>query len=170
MGTRGREILQERGIDIPQLIKMLNQAFADEWLAYYQYWLGAKVAVGVPKEAVVAELTQHAADELRHAGMVADRIIQLGGVPLLDPKTWFDFSICGYEKPENPDVRVLVDQNIRGEQCAIDVYRKLMEYTRDKDPVTYDMVLQILTDELEHEEDLEAIKADIQMMLGAKNK
>ncbi|HLD50540.1 MAG TPA: ferritin, partial [bacterium] len=39
MGTRGRAILQERGIDVIQLIKMLNQAFADEWLAYYQYWL-----------------------------------------------------------------------------------------------------------------------------------
>lgn len=168
MGTKGREILQERGIDIVQLIKMLNQAFADEWLAYYQYWLGAKVAVGMPKEAVVAELIQHAGDELRHAGMVADRIIQLGGVPLLDPKAWFDFANCSYDKPENPNVRVLVDQNIKGEQCAIDVYKKIMDYTRDKDPVTYNMALQILTDEITHEEDLEAIKADIQMMLGGK--
>ncbi len=168
MGTKGREILQERGIDIFQLIKMLNQAFADEWLAYYQYWLGAKVAVGMPKDAVVAELTQHANDELRHAGMVADRIIQLGGVPLLDPKAWFDSANCDYDKPEDPNVRVLVDQNIKGEQCAIDVYKKLMDYTRDKDPVTYNMALQILTDELAHEEDLEAIKADIQMMLAGK--
>jgi len=168
MGTRGREILQELGIDIFQLTKMLNQAFADEWLAYYQYWLGAKVAVGVPKEAVVAELTQHANDELRHAGMVADRIIQLGGVPLLDPKIWFDYATCDYDKPDDPNVRVLVEQNIKGEQCAIDVYKKIMDYTRDKDPVTYDMALRILTDEIEHEEDLEAIRADIQMMLEKK--
>ena len=75
MGTKGREILKDLGIDIPELIMMLNKALADEWLAYYQYWIGAKVAVGVPKEAVVAELIQHAADELRHAGMLADRII-----------------------------------------------------------------------------------------------
>lgn len=168
MGTKGREILQERGIDIDQLINMLNQAFADEWLAYYQYWLGAKVAVGMPKEAVVAELTQHANDELRHAGMVADRIIQLGGVPLLDPKSWLDHSNCGYDKPEDPNVRVLLEQNIKGEQCAIDVYKKIMDYTREKDPVTYNMALQILTDEISHEEDLEAIKADIKMMLCGK--
>ncbi len=168
MGTKGREILQERGIDIIQLIKILNQAFADEWLAYYKYWLGAKVAVGMPKEAVVAELAQHAGDELRHAGMVADRIIQLGGVPLLDPKAWFDCANCDYDKPEDPNVRVLVDQNIKGEQCAIDVYKKIMDYTRDKDPVTYNMALQILTDEIAHEEDLEAIKADIQMIVNDK--
>lgn len=70
MGTRGREIIESLGIKIPELIAMLNKAYADEWLAYYQYWVGAKVAIGMPKEAVVAELIQHATDELRHAGDV----------------------------------------------------------------------------------------------------
>ena len=166
MGTRGREIIESLGIKIPELIKLLNKAFADEWLAYYQYWMGAKIAVGMPREAVVAELLQHATDELRHAGMVADRIIQLGGTPLLEPKEWYDHTNCGYARPEDPDVRKLLDQNIKGEQCAINVYKAIMDYTKDKDTVTYDMALQIMTDEIEHEEDLEAIRADIQVMLG----
>ena len=166
MGTRGRQILEEMGIKVPELVTLLNKAFADEWLAYYQYWLGAKVAVGVPREAVVAELNQHALDELRHAGMVADRIIQLGGTPILEPKLWYDFTNCGYDAPENPDVRALLDQNIKGEQCAISVYKSIMDYTKDKDTVTYDIALQIMTDEIEHEEDLEAIKEDIQIMLA----
>jgi bacterioferritin len=164
MGTRGRQILEERGIKIPELLDLLLRAYADEWLAYYQYWLGAKVAVGMPKEAVVAELTQHANDELRHAGLVADRLIQLGGTPLLDPRDWFEKTNCSYEKPENPDVRVLVEQNIQGEQCAISVYKNIIDFTRDKDPVTYDLALKIMEDEIEHEEDLEAIKDDIEMM------
>jgi bacterioferritin len=46
---------------------------------YYQYWLGAKVVKGPMKQSVIAELLQHAGDELRHADMVATRIIQLGG-------------------------------------------------------------------------------------------
>ena len=166
MGTKGRAIIESFGIKIPELITLLNKAFADEWLAYYQYWLGAKVAVGMPREAVVAELIQHSNDELRHAGMVADRIIQLGGTPLLEPKEWYDFTNCGYDKPANPDVRVLLDQNIKGEQCAISVYENIMKYTKDKDSVTYDMALQIMTDEIEHEEDLEAIKEDIRVMFG----
>ena len=164
MGTKGREILKDLGINVEELIGLLNKAFADEWLAYYQYWIGAKVAKGIPREAVVAELTQHAADELRHAGMVADRIIQLGGTPLLEPKEWEKHTNCGYEKPQNPDVRTLLEQNIKGEQCAITVYKKLIDYTKDKDPVTYDMALKILEDEIEHEEDLEAIQDDIQIM------
>lgn len=164
MGTRGRQILQELGIKIPELIAMLNKAYADEWLAYYQYWVGAKVAVGIPKEAVIAELTQHAADELRHAGMVADRIIQLGGKPLLEPKDWYKHTNCGYEAPEDPNVKALLNQNIKGEQCAISVYKKIIDYTKDKDPVTYDMALKILEDEIMHEEDLEAMKEDIKAM------
>ncbi len=168
MGTKGRELLEARGIEIPKLLTLLNKAFADEWLAYYQYWLGAKVAVGIPRENVVAELVQHATDELRHADMLAGRIIQLGGTPLLEPKEWYDFTNCGYDKPDNPDVRVLLDQNIKGEQCAISVYKKLMDYTQDKDPVTYDLALQILSDEIEHEEDLEAIKQDIRTMFEGK--
>jgi bacterioferritin len=65
---------------------LLNMAFADEWLAYYQYWLGAKLVKGPMKEAVMAELLQHATDELRHGGLVAERIIQLGGTPVTEPK------------------------------------------------------------------------------------
>jgi bacterioferritin len=166
MGTKGREILESLGINVQELIDMLNRAFADEWLAYYQYWIGAKVAVGMPKEAVVAELTQHSADELRHAGMVADRIIQLGGTPILQPSEWYKLTNCGYDAPTDPDVRALLDQNIKGEQCAITQYKKIIDYTKDKDPVTYDIALQILQDEIEHEEDLEAIKEDIRVMLA----
>jgi len=164
MGTRGREIIEKNGIKVKELIEKLNKAYADEWFAYYQYWLGAKVAVGMPKEELVAELTQHAADELRHAGMLADRIIQLGGTPVLEPKDWYDLTNCSYAAPKDPDVRTLVRQNIQGEQCAIDVYKELMDYTKDKDTVTYDIALQILQDEIEHEEDLEAIEDDIKMM------
>lgn len=166
MGTRGRQILKDLGLDVDVLIKMLNKAYADEWLAYYQYWIGAKMAKGIPREAVVAELLQHAADELRHAGLVADRIIQLGGEPLLEPKEWYDHTNCGYDKPSDPDVRTLLEQNIKGEQCAISVYKKIIDHTKDKDPVTYDMALKILEDEIEHEEDLEAIREDIKVMFG----
>ena len=83
MGTKGREIV---GMDVEQLFKLLNMAFADEWLAYYQYWLGAKVMKGPMKEAVITELLRHAADELHHAHLIAGRIIQLGGTPVAEPK------------------------------------------------------------------------------------
>jgi len=50
------------------------------------------------KEAVIAELTQHAADELRHADMVTMRIIQLGGVPVSKPESIFEVLLKKYLK------------------------------------------------------------------------
>ena len=44
------------------------------------------------------------------------------------------------------------------------VYKSMMEATREADPVTYNMALQILQDEVEHEEDLEALQEDIGLM------
>ena len=83
---------------------------------------------------------------------------------ITDPAEWQKNTNCGYDKPSDPDVRKLLEQNIKGEQCAISVYKKLMDYTKDKDPVTCDMALQIMEDEIEHEEDLEAIQEDIKVM------
>jgi len=167
MGTRAREII---GIDIQLLLKLLNQAYASEWLAYYQYWLGAKVIKGPMKDAVAAELTLHATEELGHATLVSNRIIQLGGTPVLSPKDWFDLSPCKYDAPADPYVAVLLDQNIEGEQCAISTYKGLMDATKDKDMVTYNMALTILEQEVEHEEDLQNLREDLDLMVsrGAK--
>ena len=162
MGTKGIEIV---GMDVKLLLELLNKAFADEWFAYYQYWLGAKVVKGPMKEAVIAELLQHAADELRHADMVAARIIQLGGTPVTEPKKWYEVTSCGYDAPDNPFVQAILEQNIKGERCAIGFYKKLLDATQGKDPVTYNMVLQILQDEVAHEEDLQALGEDLELML-----
>jgi bacterioferritin len=152
------------GEKVEQVIEMLNKALADEWLAYYQYWIGAKVAVGPMRGAATAELEEHATEELGHALLLVERILQLGGTPLLAPKDWYDVTSCGYETPEDPYVEVLLDQNIQGEQCAIRVYEEMVEFTKDVDPVTYEMALQIMTDEIMHEEDLQALQEDIQLM------
>ena len=145
MGTKGIEIV---GVDVQQLLNVLNIAFADEWLAYYQYWLGAKVVKGPMKEAVITELLQHATDELRHADMVSTRIIQLGGTPVTEPTKWYEVTNCGYDAPNDPFVETILKQNIQGERCAIGFYKRLLESVQGKDPVTYNVVLQILQDEV----------------------
>jgi len=39
MAEIGRTIVK---MDVDELIKLLNKALADEWLAYYKYWIGSK--------------------------------------------------------------------------------------------------------------------------------
>ncbi|WP_457566934.1 ferritin-like domain-containing protein [Desulfurobacterium sp.] len=159
MGTRGRALVGEHA---DKIVEMLNKALCDEWLAYYQYWIGSKVVKGPMKDAVIAELVQHATDELRHADMLVTRILELGGTPILTPKEWFEKTNCGYETPDDPFVRKILEQNVKGEQCAIDTYSEILKFTKDIDPITYNLVLQILTDEVEHEEDLQALLEDLE--------
>ena len=158
MGTKGKEIVD---MDTNKLIELLNKAFADEWLAYYQYWVGAKVAKGPMRGAVSAELEEHAGDELKHGGMLVERVITLGGTPILKPEDWYKMTNCGYLAPEDPSVKALLEQNIKGEQCAINIYKELLETVKDKDPITYNMFLDILEEEVEHEKDLQSILEDL---------
>ena len=159
MARVGNSII--KGIEVSEVVKLLNRAYADEWLAYYQYYIEEKVVSGIMSKSAVVELAEHAADELRHADMIANRIMQLGGTPLLNPKEWFTHTNCGYEEPKDFDVVAILEDAIKGEQCAIKTYSSIVDLTRDKDIVTYDIVSQILADEVEHEEDLQALKDDI---------
>ena len=155
MGSKAKELVVRAGLDINALIKELNSAYCDEWLAYYQYWVGAKVAEGKMFHVIAAELAEHAGEELAHAEKLAKRIIELGGTPVISPDLWLKESECGYLAPKNPDAMVLLKQNIQGERCAIEVYDKLLHMVMGKDPITEHLVREILEDELEHEQDLE---------------
>ncbi|MBN2518628.1 MAG: ferritin, partial [Candidatus Altiarchaeota archaeon] len=55
----------------------------------------------------------------------------------------------------------------KGEQCAILTYKKLLDKVRSgDDPITYNMVRKIMEEEVEHENDLEAIQEDLGMTKG----
>jgi bacterioferritin len=162
MGTKGKEIV---GKDAKELVDLFNKALADEWLAYYQYWVGALVVKGPMRPNVQDELKEHAEEELKHAGMLAERIIQLGGTPLLEPKDFGAKSNCGYDAPKDPHVLKILAQNIKGEQCAIETYNKLLiKIKGTQDMISFNMIRKIMEDEVKHEQDLEDLKEDISLI------
>jgi bacterioferritin len=93
MGQKGREILE---IDVNEVIDDLNSAYADEWLAHFQYFLFSQVIEGINAETLKAELEQQSLDELGHAKKLGDRIIQLGGTPTTKVT---EVSTCGFTPP-----------------------------------------------------------------------
>jgi len=157
MGMKGTEIVEKAGLDVEELIKRLNKAYSDEWLSYYQYWVGAKVAEGPVAAPLTPEMEEHAREECEHAAKLAKRIEELGGTPVLSPEEWYKETNCGYLVPSDPDAAVLLKQNLESERCAIEVYNDLLEFIGDKDPITQHVVREILQDEIEHETELEDI-------------
>lgn len=164
MGIAGRRLVPSS--EVIKVIELLNKAFADEWLAYYQCWIGSKIVKGPMKETIISKLLQHANDELKHANLLSNRIIQLGGMPLLSPKEWFDNCNTGYATPIDPYILEILRQNLESERESIGVYKKIMEITKDKDIITYDLILQIIKEEILHEEDLQALEEDFEIMLS----
>lgn len=160
----GKEAIKVSSVDVDRLLGMLNAALAEEWLAYYQYWIGARLMEGPMRSEVEPELLVHANEELGHAELVATRIIQLGGTPVINPAEWTKLSDCVYEEPSDPYVEVILEQNLRGERCAIRRYQEIADYTAGNDHATHKMAVQILNDELEHEDDIEAWLSDLSRM------
>jgi len=61
--------------------------------------------------------------------VLAERIIQLGGKPLLEPEEWYQQSDCGYEAPSDASTVNVLEQSIEGEQCAIYIDKRLVDIT-----------------------------------------
>ena len=55
MGKKGREIVRA---DSKEVIKDLNTAYSDEWLAHYQYWLNARWIRGIDADTLVPVLDE----------------------------------------------------------------------------------------------------------------
>lgn len=157
--------LQEKGIDVQATIQMLNKALADEYLAWFQYTAPIGSCVGKERVNIEAEFKKHAEEELKHAEMLKERIIQLGGIPLQSPEEWYAYTNCGYIKPTDYNTKVLVTQNIESERKAEDVYLAIMKACKEAgDMVTYKIARNILVDEEEHEQDLEDFLNDMELI------
>ena len=160
----GQQGIKVASVDVRQLIDMLNAALSEEWLAYYQYWIGARLMEGPMRSEVEPELLLHATQELGHAVLVVDRIIQLGGTPVINPNEWTKLARCTYDVPNDPYIEVILEQNLSGERCAIKRYKEIADFTNGKDHTTHQMAVSILNEEIEHENDIEDWLNDLNRM------
>src|SRR5437667_8062070 len=78
-------VTEEYRGDVQRMIRRLNQLRSTEICSYLQYKQHAYMAVSLVAPGVRDEFLEHANEELKHADMLAERIQQLGGVPVFDP-------------------------------------------------------------------------------------
>jgi len=157
MGRKSKEIVE---IDLKDLIKDLNKAYCDEWLAFYAYWYMAQTVEGKGYEDMSEFLNKIAKDELEHAQEVANRIIELGGLPTNNPVNLEKNANAPYpgvvkELSNYDKIIKLVEA---AEAGAIEVYNKIAKKTFGKDHDTYQLVTHILGEEITHEEMFENLE------------
>lgn len=157
MGRKSREIAD---IDLKDLVKDLDKAYCDEWLAFYAYWYMAQAVEGKGYEDMSEFLNKIAKDELEHAQELAERIIELGGLPTNKPANLDKNANASYpgvmKKLTDYDEIIKIVED--AEAGAIEVYNKLAKKTFGKDHDTYQLVTHILGEEITHEEMFENLE------------
>lgn len=151
MGKQARAIVD---LSLKELVKDLNKAYADEWLAFYLYWYMAQTVSGRAYEDIKEMLEKVAKDELEHATELADLITVLGDVPIANPMDLEKNANSPYMMPpkNTADVSRIIRIVTEAEAGAVEVYNKIVKKTLGKDNVTYQLVSHILSEEVAHEE------------------
>jgi len=134
------------------IIKLLNDALATEWVCILRYKRHHFTASGLESPAIAEEFLVHANEEQAHADRIATRIVQLGGEPNLDPDTLTRRSHADYNA--ELDLHAMIRANLVAERVAIEAYTQMVDLIGDKDHTTRRMIEQILEQEQEHADEL----------------
>ena len=145
-------VTESYAADRDKVLELLNAALATELVCVLRYRHDYFVARGIDSRAAANEFLEHANEELQHADLIAERIVQLGGEPQMDPS-----SLAGRSHSEYRTGRTVHDairENLIAERIAIDSYREIVKYIGDSDPTTRRLMEEILATEEEHADDL----------------
>ena len=132
-----------------QIIEMLKKAYWMEIETVMSYITNSINPDGVRAQEIVESLQADIQEELGHAQQFAQRIKELYGVV---PGS-LDFTAeQSYLQPpdEQTDIVHVIRGVIEAESGAIEHYTRVIEETEGVDPVTQDMVIEILRDEQGH--------------------
>jgi bacterioferritin len=138
--------------DRKKVVRLLNDALATELICVLRYKRHYYMANGIHAQSVAAEFLEHAVEEQSHADLLAERIVQLGGEPNLDPDQLSKHSHSQYV--EGKDLADMIREDLVAERIAIESYGEMIAYIGNDDPTTRTMLEGILAMEEEHAEDL----------------
>ena len=145
-------VTENYGANREKVIELLNEALATELVCVLRYRHNYYMAKGPESKAAADEFLEHANEELQHADQIAERIVQLGGEPDLDPASLKARSHAEYRIGKT--VQEMVRENLVAERIAIDSYREMIQFVAETDPTTRRMLEEILATEEEHADDL----------------
>lgn len=146
------------------IVRILNEALATEIVCVLRYKRHAYMSAnqgGIAGFAITKELAKHAAEEQVHADRLAERIVQLGGEPDLDPNTLAKRSHAQYVAGST--LREMITEDLVAERIAIETYGKMIRYIGDKDATTRRLLEEILEQEEEHADDLSDFGARLKL-------
>jgi bacterioferritin len=124
-----------------ELREMLNKGIARELQVSIQYMWQHVMAKGIEGAVVENTFRQIAITEMKHAEILAERLVFLDGVPTLNPDTVH----IGHT------LDAMLKENVQAEEEAIDLYKQAIQMAnKEGDYTTRRMLEEILSNEEEH--------------------
>ncbi len=132
----------------PKFIDALNEALTEELASIIQYLWDHILARGLESPAISDMFKELSMIEMKHAYSIAERIDLLGGLPTTSVGP---IKVGG-------DLPKMVDDNLKLEYDAIEMYRKLVKMAEaEDDPVSRRLMEDILGETEEHANKLETV-------------
>ena len=141
--------------DLETTVRLLNEALDTEIVCVLRYKRHYYMATGIHAQAVAAEFLQHANEEQGHADSVAERIVQLGGSPNLNPEGLATRAHSQYD--EKAALVEMIREDLVAERIAIETYSEIIRWLGNDDPTTRSLIEGILKVEEEHADDLSTL-------------
>lgn len=139
------------------IVEHLGRALATEWVCVLRYLRHAYCISGVVSAPIKAHFLEHAREEQAHAHKLAERIVQLGAEPDLNPATLAQRSHAEYVPATSTEG--MIRENLIAERIAVEAYREFIQFLGNRDPTTRTLLEAILAEEEEHADDLRDLLA-----------
>jgi ferritin-like protein len=151
-----------KGITVDEIARLLDSLYAYEMVAIHY-----NLAVLNRLEGQASIMLEHAFEEkiklsFEHARTIADRMGQLGGAITGDPSLLVEIAPTkNFSLPKsNADVREILSHTLQQLQVGIRAYGDAMAQLKDKDEVTYHLLLDVVRDHIDSEDEIEVALVD----------
>ena len=145
-------VTREYKADVQRIVQALNGLRSTEIMSYLQYMQHQYMAVSLLSPGLKNEFQAHATQELDHANRLADRVQQLGGVPIYDPKEISSKAANAGVVSEQAGgtLAEMVVDDLMLERQQIEAYSALIREIGDQDLITRHVLLGILAETEKH--------------------
>ncbi len=131
----------------PKVIKELNDALREELTAINQYFLHAEMCENWGYKKLSDYIKKQSIDEMKHAEVLIERVLFLDGTPSMEP----------LKLTVGTTVRNMIENDLALELSAVKQYNAAVQIaTQEKDNGSRDLLVQLLKDEEDHVDWLEA--------------
>src|ERR671910_1733094 len=150
----GVKVLEQNGINVDEIIKLLVYNASVEFTAYYYFTNLRMHCTGPEGESMKGIIEDARLEDLSHFESCLSRIYELAGILPIDAQQFITMFSCEFlqlPSPKRTDLNEILKKCLKAEQGAIVNWNRLCNLTIGRDPATYDIAKDILKEEIEHE-------------------